>query len=117
MKKTTQEMGIYTLSNKLAVGCLECPGCPSGRLPGRSANGHFFDHCASGRPPGRPGQAIGRPPGRSASTWELSAFSRSTARSTALLWLACARSSSTPVDRSGRPTPGLVDRQCLAGKF
>ena len=37
--------------------------CPSGRPPGRPANGHFYDRCTSGRPPGRPTKAIGRSPG------------------------------------------------------
>ena len=73
-------------------------------------NSHFSDRCASDRPPGRPGQAYRSTAQSTVQPLELGAFSRSTVRSTGLLWLACARPSCILVDRSGRPTPGPVDR-------
>jgi len=54
MKKSAQEMGIYTLSKICPLAARKGQNCPSGRSPGRPANSHFYDRCASGRPPGRP---------------------------------------------------------------
>ena len=76
--KSAQEVGIYNLHKILPVAIWKSPDCPSGRPPGRPANGHFSDRCASGRPPGRWAKAHGRPP----PTREWGDLSRSTARST-----------------------------------
>ena len=66
-------------------------------------NGHIYDRCASGRPPGRPAIAIGRLPGRPASTREWGALSRSTVRSIGRIgWplcTSCAHRSTGRVDR------------------
>jgi len=42
--KTTMKWGIYTHILNLPVGSRQGNFCPSGRLAGRPANGHIFDH-------------------------------------------------------------------------
>ena len=109
--KTDQEMGIYRLSKKLAIAARKRQKYPSGRPDGRLAKGHFSDRCASGRPPGQPGQACQLTARLTGRTRELGAYIRSTVRSTGLVGWPFVYVSCTSVDRSGRPP------QSLAGIF
>ena len=89
--KSAKEGAIYNPPKICPLAVRKEQKCPSGRPPGRPANGHFYDRCASSRPPGRP-----------APTREWGAFSQSTGR---IGWL-CARprahrSTGPPVDLAG----------------
>ena len=108
--KQLKRRHIYSLSKICPLAVRKGQNCPSGGPPGRSANDHFYDRCASGRP-GNRAKAIGRPPDRPAPTREWGAFSRSTARSTGRIgWPLC-------TSRAHRSTV-MVDRQSsLAGIF
>ena len=42
--------GIYNPTKFLPIGSRQGQNCPSGGPPGRPANDHFYDRCATGRP-------------------------------------------------------------------
>ena len=74
--ENSQGGAIYNPPKICPLAARKGQKCPSGRPPGRPANGHFYDRCASGRP---------------APTREWGAFSRSIARSTGRMAGLCAR--------------------------
>ena len=74
--KQLKRRHIYSHQKFCPLAVWKGQKCPSGRLPGRPANSHFYDRCASGRP---------------APTREWGAFSRSTTRSIGRLAGLCAR--------------------------